>query len=325
VNIPFSAQALTLVPRGRRYLWNFVIPHFSSFLQELQLSNQDRSDADGKAERVARSLFTRYYPNQIFTHNCYVKVGSYGKGTAARPCTDLDMLFILPDEDCGRISKLTGNKQSQLLREVKDALLATFPRTDLRADGQVIIAPFETYAVEVVPAFRLADQRFLTANTANGGSWSVSNPVAEYNNLHLADLASDGKATHLTMMAKAWKHECNVELKSTSIEVLAAIFSGEWPHRNRNIYWYDWMIRDFFAFLFKYINGWTRIVGTDETIQLGNDWHTKLQTAYDRALKACQYELADQGFSAAMEWQKIFGSQFKTTMHYLSAIAGVTP
>jgi hypothetical protein len=309
------------MPTGRHCVWNFVIPHFGSFLQELQLPNEDRLDADGKAERVARSLFARYYPSQFFTHSCYVKVGSYGKGTAGQPCTDLDMLFVLPDGVCGRISKLAGNKQSHLLREVKDALLTTFPKTDLRADGQVIIAPFETYAVEVVPAFRLADGRFLTPNTVDGGSWRFSNPVAEYNYLHGADLASAGKATHLTMMAKAWKRECKVELKSTSIEVLAATFASEWPHRSQNLYWYDWMVRDFFAFLFQYINGRTRIVGTDEWIDLGSDWQTKLQTAYQRALKACQYEHDDWGIAATMEWQKIFGSQFEGTTGYLAAVA----
>lgn len=186
-------------------MWNYVIPDFTSFLQELMLSEEDRIDADGKAERVARSLFNCYYPNNIFNPNCYLKVGSYGRGTAGRPCTDLDMLFILPDEDFARISKVSGNKQSYLLREVKDTLSFTFPRTNLRADGQVILAPFGTYAVEVVPAFRLADAKFLTANTADGGSWKVSDPVAEYKHLKDADLMSDQKATHLTLMAKAWK------------------------------------------------------------------------------------------------------------------------
>jgi hypothetical protein len=303
-------------------MWNYVIEHFSGFLTELQLSDQDRRDAESKAERVARSLFTRYYPNRIFTHDCFLKVGSYGKGTAARPCTDLDMLFILPDADCARISKLTGNKQSQLLQEVKQTLSLTFPRTELRADGQVVIAPFETYSVEVVPAFVLPANKYLTANTADGGSWRTSNPVAEYNYLHSSDLASAGKATHLTMMAKAWKHECNVELKSTSIEVLASAFAQVWSYRNHDLYWYDWMIRDFFAFLHKYINGWTSILGTDERIQLGNDWQSKLEAAYARALKACEYEHADQGFAAAHEWRKIFGSQVKVTLRSLAAAAG---
>jgi hypothetical protein len=126
------------------------------------------------------------------------------------------------------------------------------------------------------------------------------------------------------MMIKAWKHECNVELKSTSVEVLATIFANEWDNRNRDLYWYDWMIRDFFAFLFKYVDGWTRIIGTDETVRLGNEWLSKLQTAYSRDLKACDYEHTDQGYAAAIEWQKIFGSQFKATIHLLSAIAGAT-
>ena len=292
-------------------MWNYVIPHFTQFLNELQLSADDRKDADGKAERVARSLFARYYPyRQVFDPSCYVKVGSYGKGTAGKPCTDFDMLFVLPDHEFGRINTLQGNRQSQLLREVKDTLKGTFPLTDLRADGQVVLAPFSTYDVEVVPAFRLHNGSFLTAHTANGGSWRHSNPAAEYQNLHTADLAADWKATRLTMMMKAWKRECDVELKSISIEVLCALFAREWQYRDHDIFWYDWMVRDFFAFLSKYVNGWTLVIGTQETIQLGDAWATKVQTAYNRALKACDYEHDDQGWLATLEWRKIFGSQF---------------
>jgi hypothetical protein len=126
------------------------------------------------------------------------------------------------------------------------------------------------------------------------------------------------------MMAKAWKHECNVELKSSSIEVLASKFAQEWPNRCYGLYWYDWMVRDFFAYLFGHVNGWTRIVGTEEIIQLGNNWQSQLQTAYDRALKACEYERADQGFAAAVEWRKIFGSQVKAKLRLLAAVAGAS-
>lgn len=302
-------------------MWHYVIPHFTSFLKELQLSDDDRANANGKAERIAKSLFSKYYPNQTFSSASYLIVGSYGRGTASRPCTDLDLLFILPNGEWDRIARLTGNRQSQLLREVKEALIWSCPRTDLRADGQVVLAPFETYAVEVVPAFRLHDGRFVTANTADGGSWQFSNPVAEYDNLRAGDLASDGKATHLTMMAKAWNRECNVGLKSTSVEVLASVFASQWIYRDKGTFWYDWMIRDFFAFLFAYLNGSTQIMGTDRIIPLGDEWKSKLESAYNRALKACEYEHADRGLSAAIEWQKIFGSQFRTMMHLLSALA----
>jgi tRNA nucleotidyltransferase (CCA-adding enzyme) len=134
-------------------VWNYVIPHFSRFLQELELKPEERADADSKADRIARCLWSYYYfDSGDFNPYCYVKVGSYGKGTATRPPSDLDMLFLLPTHEFSRIERLAGNKQSQLLQEVKDILEDTFPRTDLRADGQVVIAPFQSYNVEIIPA-----------------------------------------------------------------------------------------------------------------------------------------------------------------------------
>ena len=34
------------------------------------------------------------------------------------------------------------------------------------------------------------------------------------------------------------------------------------------------------------------------------------RTAYDRAVKACECEQADDRYSASFEWRKIFGCQF---------------
>jgi hypothetical protein len=101
-------------------VWQYVVPHFTNFLANLELSTEDRNNAEGKAQRVARSLFARYYPeHKIFDPRCYVEVGSYGKGTACSVSTDLDMLFILPNDLYSRINGLSGNKQSQLLQQVK--------------------------------------------------------------------------------------------------------------------------------------------------------------------------------------------------------------
>jgi hypothetical protein len=36
---------------------------------------------------------------------------------------------------------------------------------------------------------------------------TVANPVEQYKQLHAADLATQGKARHLTKMLKAWKYE----------------------------------------------------------------------------------------------------------------------
>jgi hypothetical protein len=119
-------------------LWQFVIPHFEGFLTDLELPTASREDAESKAERVARSLFASYYPNLSFDPRCYAIVGSYGKGTAASPRSDVDMIFVLPTEDFYHFDRLLGNKQSQLLQEVRNILLGTFPFTDIRGDGPVV-------------------------------------------------------------------------------------------------------------------------------------------------------------------------------------------
>lgn len=302
-------------------MWIHVIPHFNQFLKDLELSLADSKDADGKAERVARSLFASYYPNQTFTSSSYLKVGSYGKGIASKPRSDLDMLFILPNHVYWRFDQVQGNKQSQLLQEVKRALVGTFPNTDLRADGQVVLAPFGTYHVDVVPAFKRDDGTYVIAHTADGGKWTKSDPAAEYREIQYVDGVTAGKSTHLNRMVKAWKRECNVDLKSISLEVLVHEFLKQWYWRLQTVYYYDWMVRDFFAYLLLYVNGRTRVPGTTEWIDLGDCWFSRCQSAYARALKACEYEKVDLGVFATTEWQKIFGDQFRGSINQIPMLA----
>ncbi len=292
-------------------MWNYVIPHFTRFLKELELKPEERADAETKADRIARCLWSYYYFDYgEFKPYCYVKVGSYGKGTATRPPSDLDMLFLLPAHEFTRIGQLAGNKQSQLLQEVKGVLEDTFPRTDLRADGQVVVAPFQTYNVEIIPAFLMKDDTYITAHTASGGTWRASNPAVEYQWIQYADSVSAGKATHLIKMLKAWKRECSVDIKSISLEVAACVFVSNWPYRNQTLFYYDWLVRDFFEFMLRYRWGWNIVPGTQEKIQLGDAWGSKCESAHQRAVKAERYEHADDGDAAAEEWHKIFGDQF---------------
>lgn len=290
-------------------MWIYVIPHFTTFLSNLELTKSQRDDAMTKVESVARCLHAKYYHGNYDSGNVVV-VGSYGKGTATRPPSDVDMLYLLPVSEYYRINQVFGNGQSQLLQEVKRALAGTFPRTDLSADGQVVKAPFVSFAVEVVPAFRCDDGTFITCHTADGGSWRSSNPHAEYRAIADLDSVCENKATRLTKMLKAWKRICNVPLKSIVLEIAACSFVRQWPHNQQSIFWYDWMVRDFFAFLLQHKNGTAQIPGLQETLSLGDQWVSRCESAYSRAVKACEYEHDDFGILAEDEWKKIFGDQF---------------
>lgn len=112
-------------------------------------------------------------------------VGSYGRGTAI-DTSDLDVLVELPDEEYEHFHSLSGNGASRLLQVVKNALTIPYPRTDIKADGQVIVIKFsDEMKFEILPAFRNInywgkwDGTYIYPDTHMGGIWMMTNPKAE--------------------------------------------------------------------------------------------------------------------------------------------------
>jgi hypothetical protein len=115
-------------------------------------------------------------------------------------------------------------------------------------------------------------------------------------------------------MLKAWQDCCSVPIKSFQLELLAADFLSQSPWRLYDFFWFDWITRDFFVYLYHRANSFITVPGTLETIYLGNDWQSRVETAYYRALEACDYEKHNLVDAAGEEWQKIFGPQILRTV-----------
>jgi hypothetical protein len=98
------------------------------------------------------------------------------------------------------------------------------------------------------------------------------------------------------------------------IELLAAAFIQQSPWREKDFFWFDWIVRDFFAYLYYAANTFITIPGTSERIFLGNEWQSRAAMAHGRALKACDYERDNLVLSAGEEWQKILGLQIPRTV-----------
>lgn len=287
--------------------WRFVTRRFQTFLQNLALTQAQIEDGARKHQGIVNALNKHYWGAASETDNRML-VGSWGKRTSIRPPRDVDVLFFLPVEVYHRFEQRVGNKQSQLLFEVREVLLRSYPNTNLSADGQVVTINFsQSFGVEVVPAFRLTDGKVWICDSNNGGRYKTIDPVAELNTLDFNDLKYEGHVRNLVRMLKAWQRWCNVELKSYQLELLAQNFMATWFAPNRTLYWYDWMVRDFFGYLMNRHNTFEYLPGTAESVWLGGDWFTKAQTAYGRAVKACEYERDNMEVSAGLEWQKIFG------------------
>jgi hypothetical protein len=73
-------------------------------------------------------------------------------------------------------------------------------------------------------------------------------------------------------------------------------------------FWYDWMARDFFAYLISRAGGYLVMPGTIEMVLLGSEWVNRAQRAYQHAIRACEYERDNYQTLAGDEWQAVFGA-----------------
>ncbi len=142
-----------------------------------------RSLISSRYKRITKSINQAFWNVTSETaHSFYV--GSYGRGTAINT-SDLDMLVELPESEYNHFTSVYGNGQSRLLQAVKNAVLGTYPNTDIKGDGQVVVVKFsDGMKFEILPAFKNNsiwgwDGTYKYPDTHMGGNWMTTNPKAE--------------------------------------------------------------------------------------------------------------------------------------------------
>ncbi len=155
----------------------------SSKVSKHPISQDKRANISARYKRITKSINQTFWNSESETlHSIYV--GSYGRGTAI-DTSDLDVLFELPSDEYDHFTGLSGNGQSRLLQSVKNAILDTYPRSDVKGDGQVVVVKFSDGMVfEILPAFRNEtylgwDGTYKYPDTHMGGNWLSTNPKAE--------------------------------------------------------------------------------------------------------------------------------------------------
>ena len=289
-------------------MWAGVTARFRTFHDNLRLTDGQIGEGTDHHSGVRKSLNNHYYGVASPSANSFL-IGSWGKYTRTRPPRDIDLYFVLPYAVYQRFELYRGNKQSALLQEIKGVLQYTYPNTDLRGDGQVVVAGFNQMSVEVVPAFALPNGQYAICDTHNGGQYKTAGPKAEINHITTVNKDCNNNLRPLIMMMKAWQSHCNIPMRSFWIELVAADFLQQSQWRMNGYFYYDWIMRDFFAYLYHKANQWVSVPGTGERMALGDAWQSRAEAAYNRAVKACDYEMKDWIHLAGEEWQKIFGTQ----------------
>ena len=296
--------APTLTPTVNQ--WIYVTQRFKNFLSNISLTDDQMADGRTKIKGVVKCLNKHYWGIDSDSEN-YVLGGSWGKQTRVRPPRDIDVIFYLPAEVYHRFQGRTGNIQSQLLQEVRGVVASTNSRTTIRSDGQVVVAAFNSFMVEIAPAFKLENGQAWLCDTNRDGRYKTIDPVAENKSFNDADKQWNRNARDLVRMLKAWQEYCNVPIKSFMLERLVVGFLIDWKYSGNDHFWYDWMVRDFFAHMLTRADGFIIMPGTSEIVWLGNEWLPKATKAARAAIDACKFEASNADALAATEWQKIFG------------------
>src|SRR5438132_851371 len=97
---------------------------FETFCSLLTVNSA--SDISTRYCRITRRLNTEYWNTESETaHSFYT--GSYGRGTARRGFSDLDMIFELPSAMHTQYDGHIRNGQSALLQNVKQSIQKSYP------------------------------------------------------------------------------------------------------------------------------------------------------------------------------------------------------
>lgn len=161
------------------------------------ISIEQRSLVSQRYRRITRAVNSEFWGSTSETaHSLYV--GSYGRGTAI-DTSDIDILVELPRDEYNKYDALRGNGQSRLLQALKNAILQTYPNSDIHGDGQVVVINFsDGIKFEVLPAFRQLDWwgnwngKYDYPNSNMGGNWLTTNPKSEQQAMKEKNIASNG-------------------------------------------------------------------------------------------------------------------------------------
>lgn len=240
-------------------------------------------------------------------------VGSYGRGTAIH-VSDIDMIMELPYSVYQQYNNYIGNGQSALLQAVRDSIKNTYSTTHIRGDGQVVVLNFKgEICYEIVPGFINTDKESFTYPDANnGGSWKTTKPRAEINKIRNSNTSWNGNLKRLCRMARAWKDQWSVPMGGLLIDTLAYNFLNQWEHADKSYTYYDWMTRDFFAYLKDQDPNkqYWLAVGSNQYVYRRGSFEYKALCCYNISIEALDYESNNNNWSANLKWREIYGTKF---------------
>ena len=294
-----------------------VAEMFKVFLDNLKVDNSEQVSL--RYGEVTKSLNQKFRDSDSTTANS-LQVGSYGRYTGIKGISDLDMLYIMPKS---KWETYKAGKQSQLLTDVKDAIKARYPKTDVRVDRLVVTVTYTNFHIEVQPVFEEADSDgnsyFKYPDTYNGGSWKITKPRQEMAAVKDLNEKKNKNLRLLCKMARAWKNKHGINMGGLLIDTLAYNFmKSTTTFDDKSFLYFDWLSRDFFEYLSEEPDkDHYQAPGSNQDVKVKKKFQKQAKTAHELCLKAIE---AEKESNVNDKWKKVYGRQFPVSTEVQKSI-----
>ncbi len=276
---------------------------FKTFLSNIRVDNSVTFSS--RYGEVTAALNKSFRNTESKTANS-LQVGSYGRWTAIKGISDLDMIYVMP---AGLYESYKKSGSYSLLRDTKNAISARYPKTIVRVDRLVVRVLYVNFHIEVMPAFKLSDGSYHYPDTLGDGSWKVTKPHPEMDEMKAANDRKNGNLRNLCKMARAWKNKHGIVMGGLLVDTLAYRFlEATEDYDKRSYNYYDEMCRDFFVFLGDQPK-------QSEYGALGSNQRVRVKKRFERQAKKAA-RLCNLAIDAAgqknerQKWRDIFGNSY---------------
>lgn len=277
---------------------------FQTFLSNLAVKN--RTEISGKYKEITKLLNKEFRGSDSETENC-LQIGSFGRDTAIDGISDLDMLYILPDD----LYKDYYNDEEgprKILSKVREVIVARYPKTEIRVNQCIVSVSYTKFHLEVQPVFENDDGNFNYPDTC-AQVWKITKPRDEIKALNSTDKAKNGNLKSLCKMLRAWKNKAGVVIGGLLIDTLVynfLQFHNSYDSATPNDY--PNLLKDFFNFLSKEPD-------KQYYLALGSNQQVKVKASFQkkakRAFTMCEKAIAEKTERKQVQiWRDIFGKYF---------------
>jgi hypothetical protein len=273
---------------------------FEGLLTNLQVDNNE--DIAARRDEILKVLNKDFRGLEGST-KYKLMVGSYGRFTAIRGISDLDLLYFLPAALWNEVKGENG--PTHVLSRVRDVVQARYPKTSVKVDRLVVVVQFGNFKFEVQPVFEQEDGSFLYPDIKTA-SWKVTKPREEIKETSSYDDLTNGNLRKLCRMVRAWKNKHGVVLGGLLIDTLAYnFFQKTTEYDSATACSYNLMVRDFFEFLAdEDDHDHYQALGSNQDVKVKKKFQRKAKIAFELSVKAIEAEGKN---SANAKWKKIFG------------------